>query len=109
MDNAEFAQLGEYVAALWPGFTLNREQAAVWRDRLGHVSLELAREAVRMAYAESRWKEPYLGSVAEALGKLRKLQPMAALPEVPQERALEIMAQDQAAKKEFYGRLKLAQ
>lgn len=51
--------------SLWPAWKPTREQLAEWRSALSSFPSSVAHDAVRIAYRQSRWKEPRLSNVID--------------------------------------------
>lgn len=83
-------EVGPYAANLWRKMIpLNSDQIGVWFQKLSRHSVSDTRQAIANAFSKSKYNEPRLGEILEALGQLTKSAHVAVgmLAEDPVERA----------------------
>ena len=82
MTREEFASVGEYIAKLWPKWTSTPESNELWFDRLQHFTEFDVRAAIGRVFAESKYGQPKLVDVREALRVVNRENPRPMMSDV---------------------------
>ena len=98
MTRQEFASVGEYISKLWPKWVSTPESNELWFDRLQHFTEFDVRAAIGRVFAESKYGQPKLVDIREALKIVNRENPKPMLSDVSPEH--QKLVQDEEAEED---------